>query len=269
MLFDLGDTFKLLSNSLVKLSNDLPFITRYFKALGLASAYNNLINITDKKTITHPEVQRVPEMRTLILEHLRANADQHIDIDSETIFNETVIGNPADLRSWQNAGYKTRRTPSNYENRLRYWVAIYDEADLLKITGEALPEGHASSGRVKSKDGQVVTYEDVIAERINNYSFTVQEVPFWYPLNYGTMFGANPGYPNVAGLHFVEDAEKQIPRYLNKFSQYLEDYLLDSINRISDGQERMPLQSWIRKNIRFGKEYMSSARIADVLTREE
>lgn len=258
----------------------------YFRALALIECYNKLIEFADSRTQQHPEVQRVPELRTVLLAHLMANADRHIDTRTERIFNPLILGSPKSLRDWQESGWRTKRSSANYKRRLDYWKAIYDEAPLIHqqrvrsggdlfgdIVQQAVFSTRRISRRVKDLQGNIshkdVSYEQIIAERNANYSATSELVPWWEALNYGTAFTGVAGYPNVAGLHFVEDAEKLVPstinRYLNLFEAYIADVFVQ--DRIITSNEIMyDVERWIRPFIRSGNEYVPAADLARIVT---
>jgi hypothetical protein len=80
-----------------------------------------------------------------------------------------------------------------------------------------------------------VHYENVIHDRIANYTASDTLVPWWEVLNYGTVINGAAGYPNVPGLHFVEDAERLVPATLSKYVRIFEDVLLDTFDRPLSG----------------------------------
>ncbi len=254
----------------------------YFRALALAECYNKLIEFADHRTQQHPEVQRVPALRTVLLAHLISNADRHIDVRTERVFNPLLLGSPKSLREWQESGWRTKRSAANYRRRLKYWEALYDEApiihqervrsgtDIFSERGAIYRRGKNVEKRVKNLTGDItkekVTYEQVIAARNTNYSATSELVPWWEALNYGTAFTGIAGYPNVAGLHFVEDAEKLVPstirKYFNLFDAYVDHAFSAEIkNPIYD------IERWVNANMRLsGDEYVPLTELARIKT---
>ena len=261
----------------------------YFHALALAEAYNNLILLTDERTQQHPEVQRVPSLRYILLQHFYENADRHINIQRGTIFDDALLGGPRTLKEWQDAGYHTRRSQANYDKRLRYWRAIYDNAPLTfqnqvqsqedifsakrtyqstfiaplskkERKGLAKPKVRIP-GRVQ-RNGQDVTYEDVIRSRDARYGSSEQLVPWWRALNYGT---GGQGYPVSTGLHFVEDAERAIPQYIDKYMAYFESFISDIIdNENISGDDIFTVESWAKAHVILGPEYIPSFDLARI-----
>lgn len=258
----------------------------YFRALALADCYNKLIEFADERTQQHPEVQRVPELRTLLLSHLIKNADRHIDARTERIFNPLLLGSPKSLREWQESGFRTKRTAANYNRRLAYWKAIYDEAPLIhqvKVTsGDDLFSGGIAyqskfstkriSRRQKTLAGTIehhdISYEDIIHARNTNYSATNELVPWWEVLNYGSTFAGLAGYPSTPGLHFVEDAEKLVPtairRALSLFDQYM-DYVF-SLRGFTKGSAMLNIEQWASTKISSNNQYIPAADLARILT---
>ena len=244
----------------------------YFKILALVESYNMLIKFVSERTQTHPEVVRVPELRDILLDHLYTNADDHIDIAAESIFNIHIVGTDSTVRHWQEVGYPMKRTPKNYSKRLEYWKAIYT-GEAVKVNERQKKEkNHKMSPRtgenifgpvveynkpvayevhVKDRSGKIVTYEDVIKSRNEKFSATKKLVPFWIPLNYGTDSGVQAGYPAVPGLHFVEDAERTIPSNIAKYAALFELFMVDMLDNYekinSDGFSAV--EQWSKRHI--------------------
>jgi hypothetical protein len=248
----------------------------YFHALALAVSYNHLIELADTRTQTHPEVQRVPSLRYILLEHLYNNADRHINLQRDTIFDDSLLGGPRTLREWQDAGYHTSRTASNYGKRFRYWQAIYDDAPVQQqqqridttpgdifggVTTVSAPSRVLTRPRSRAT-GQIVTYEDVIRNRDVRYGATAQLVPWWRSLNYGT---GGQGYPVTGALHFVEDAERRVPATLTQYAEYFEQFVNDVFNNDTLTQDDIhTVESWARQHIQLGAEYIPSFDIARI-----
>ncbi len=275
-----------LRDRLLSVKSTIQYAGDYFRALALAECYNKLIEFADERTQQHPEVQRVPELRSILLLHLISNAERHIDVRTERIFNPLLLGGPKSLRDWQEAGFRTKRTASNYNRRLRYWKAIYDEAPIINQV--KVPSGNEIFGaggsvyqsrfstkkvalRVKDLEGNIshqdVSYEDVIHNRNANYSATSKLVPWWEVLNYGSTFAGLAGYPNTAGLHFVEDAEKLVPATLQQYLGMFDRFINDALDRT----ERDPIsniETWVASNrtVFSNNKYIPTADLARVLT---
>lgn len=208
---------------------------QYFKALALVDSYNQLIRLADERLNTHPEVARVPELKTILINHLTTQYTKHIDVRNEKIFNPNILGSEFALRQWQDAGYRTRarRTSKNYYKRLQYWKSIYDNQPMkvpistsnenmgtatLKKRSSSFPRtGDDIFGgvqgtlfyevRVKDRSGSIITYEDVIRKRNLGFGAATNTlIPFWVVFNYGSDVGIQPGYPATPGLHFVDAA---------------------------------------------------------------
>jgi len=260
----------------------------YFHALALAEAYNLMISYADTRSREHPEVQRVPELRNILLQHFFENADRHINIRAGTIFNEQILGGPNTVREWQEAGYHARRSSANYEKRLRYWKSIYDGAPVIfQQRIPAQEEIFSTSGRIyqatflspQSKDpkkqgqaniprratnratGNLVTYEDVIHSR--NTQYGAQLVPWWRLLNYGT---GGKGYPISPALHFVEDAERQVPAIIQKYMDLFETFVSDIFDDENlTGDDQLTVESWVRGRINIGPEYVPAFDVARII----
>jgi hypothetical protein len=245
----------------------------FFHALALAVAYNYLIELTDTRTQSHPEVQRVPALRYVLLEHLYNNAERHIDLRRDSIFDDSLLGGLRTLREWQDAGYHTRRSASNYQRRLDYWKAIYDNAPIRKqqrvsvnpnnIFGGVTTVYKADDKAVRKKDpntGNYITYEEVIHKRNARYNATDQLVPWWHSLNYGT---GGQGYPTVGALHFVEDAERRVPSLLSLYADYFEQFITDIFDSETLTQDDiLTVESWAKGHIQLGPEYVPSFDLA-------
>lgn len=245
----------------------------YFHALALADAYNNLIALTDERTQQHPEVQRVPSLRYTLLQHLYDNAERHINLQTSTIFNDSLLGGPRTLREWQDAGYHTSRTTKNYDRRLAYWQSLYDDAPVQKqervgnnsddlfagVTTRSMPDKKRTRIRNKVTDAPV-TYEEVILRRDTRYGETAQLVPWWRALNYGT---GGQGYPISPALHFVEDAERQVPIYLDKYSALFEQFISDTFDDDDlTSDDIATVESWVRQRVKLDAEYIPSFDLA-------
>lgn len=250
----------------------------YFKALALADRYNYLIQLVEDRTNTHPEVVRVPELKEILINHLVQYYAKHIDVQSEQIFNPTVVGGESALRLWQEAGYRprTKRTPKNYFQRLRYWKSIYDNEPMrvnLDVSNEAMgtatlkkrkyPLDRAGEDlfgplqqklyyeiRVKDRSGTIVTYESVIRQRNAGFGGATNKlVPFWIPLNYGSDAGMQPGYPPTPGLHFIEDAERTIPKALSAMADKFPDFMLYVLDTDTKLRDFSLVQQWASTHI--------------------
>jgi hypothetical protein len=249
----------------------------YFHALALAESYNYLIELADTRTQQHPEVQRVPELRTLLLAHLMENADQHINVRNGTIFNESLLGSPRTLRDWQDAGYHIKRNAANYQSRLRYWQAIYDGAPVAfqeriqtedifapKVYQSTLisPKGKIPRRPSNKQTGALVTYEEVIHKRNARYKATL--IPWWHSLNYGT---GGQGYPVSPGLHFVEDAERtvslNVTRYIGLFDQFVSDVFADDA---LSSDTILVVESWLRRHIQITSAYIPIFDVARIIS---
>jgi len=252
----------------------------FFYALALADSYNYLIQLADERTQQHPEVQRVQSLRTILLEHFYVHVYDHINLNRGTIFNENILGGPRTLREWQDAGYHTNRTASNYERRLRYWRAIYDNApvtfesrvpsneNLFSTTEKVYQSSFARvskagkvsiPGKVNDRDGKQVTYEDVILNRDTRYGETIRFVPWWRSLNYGT---GGQGYPASPALHFVEDAERAVPATLTKYAELFEQFMSDIFDDDLHEDDQLVVESWVKAHISPSKQYLPSVEIA-------
>lgn len=252
----------------------------YFAGLALAVAYNNLIHLADVRTQEHTEVKRVPALRTVLLDHLMLNADRHINVNTGTIFNDSLLGGPRSLRDWQQAGYKARRSASNYEKRLNYWRALYDGAPVstqqrVNTPGDIFntQRTYQSSfitskgkipGRARTKKGAEVTYEDVILARNTGYGEVVQLVPWWHVLNYGT---GGKGYPVSPGLHFIEDAERQIPALIDEYGEYFEQFILEAFDSDTlTSDDILTVERWAYDHIQIGTQYIPAFDLARILS---
>lgn len=252
-------------------------IAGLFKAYGLVQAYQQMIYFADRGLRVHPETARVPALRDLLIDYFIENYEKHIDVPSGGILRIGEIGTAHSVRDWQQAGYATRRTKSNYARRMRYWRAIYDETDLIverKNTTPAprglsfssrrkpkqTPDRYANLGRVKDAEGNVVTYEYVITRRNAQYSATRSTIPFWFVLNYGT----RGGYPEVKGIYFVERAEREIDRHLNRALDLFDRFALDVL--IKDVEASYSVAAtWLRRYARSPHEYFNSVEAARTL----
>lgn len=255
----------------------------FFYSLALADSYNYLIQLTDERTQLHPEVQRVPSLRSILLEHFYIYAFEHIDVRRGTIFKDTLLGGPNTLREWQEAGYRTKRTAGNYERRLRYWQAIYDNAPVTFNTrvpsnNELFTEAHKTyqssfigeskgklsiPGRVK-KSGTDVTYEDVIRSRDIRYEETLKFVPWWRSLNYGT---GGQGYPVSSALHFIEDAERAVPGRISAYEKLFESFMGDVFDSDTlDDDPQFVVEAWAKVHTSPSKQYLPSIEIARQIT---
>ncbi len=236
----------------------LPFQATVFKAVGLTLSYDYMITYMVQKLRSHPEVDRVPALLDLLVEHFVTHADKHIRLSNNAqIFNQNIIGTSGSLRGWQEAGYRTKRSRANYSRRLNYWKSIYDETDLLVRQGKKkrpsqknvttrkrrtflgqYTERMVNLGRVKDRNGDIVTYAHVIELRNAGYGNVVASVPFWIPFNYGTrgvsFVGGGAGYPDVAGAFFIEKGEQRMGENLNKMLALFDQFAVD----VLDGKNR-------------------------------
>lgn len=253
----------------------------YFHALALAASYNYLIELADTRTQQHPEVQRVPSLRYILLEHFYNNADRHINLQTDSIFNDSLLGGPRTLREWQDAGYHTSRTANNYQRRLQYWQAIYDNApvqeqkrvskDPNNLFGGVYTTSENSKKKTRPKNNlktsgntNHVTYEDVIRNRDTRYGETAKLVPWWRILNYGT---GGQGYPTTGALHFVEDAERTVPARLSQYAELFESFITDVFDSDTLTQDDIhTVESWARTHVQLGAEYIPSFDLARILS---
>lgn len=250
---------------------------QFLYALALATSYNNLIQLADERTQDHPEVQRVPTLRLTLLEHLYLHVFNHINLQKGTIFDDGLLGGPRTLREWQEAGYHTSRSAANYPKRLRYWKSLYDGAPVTFQQQVNTPGNVFSTQRTyqssfispKSKipgrvqrNGADVTYEDVIRSRDTRYAETVQLVPWWRILNYGT---GGQGYPVSPALHFVEDAERAVPGNVAVYMGLFEQFVSDTFDNESDDTQ-LNIEKWAQTHIKLDKEYIPSFDIARRIT---
>jgi hypothetical protein len=180
----------------------------------LLRSHLKLVDYLRIGTINHPEVQRAPILLNALIDNIAENSDRHINVAAKQIFNEDVAGSFSEIRLWQEAGYQTRRTESNYYQRLKIWKAIYEDVPLLKKRADGSYKEIDITGRYD------VSYESVIEARISNY----KRVPYWRLLNYGTDIGPLSGYPNVRGIHFLEKAQATIPANLQLAESYIIKY---------------------------------------------
>ena len=233
MFEDISVVVRDLRTHITAVGRNVEFAGSFFYALALTTSYNYLIQLTDERTQQHPEVERVPSLRLILLDHLYAYALQHINLQRGTIFDDGLLGGPRTLREWQEAGYHTRRSAANYEKRLRYWKALYDGAPItfqqrVESPGDIFSAGRAyqasflpsKSSKIPSvptnkQSGLAVTYEDVIRSRDVRYNETIRLVPWWRALNYGT---GGQGYPSTGALHFIEDGERSVPSNIAYYS---------------------------------------------------
>lgn len=284
----LGDLRKRLEN----VSQSVYDYGYYFKALALADSYNFLIKLADERTSQHPEVVRVPEMREILLQHLRTSYNQHINLEHEQIFNPTILGGEFALRQWQEAGYrpKARRTTKNYYTRLQYWKSIYDNQPMrvqlasankkygtATLTNKSSPWprtgedifGPAQSRlyyevRVKDRSGQIITYEDVIAKRNLGFGATTNKlIPFWIVLNYGSDFSIQPGYPVTPALHFIEDAERTIVPNTAKMADAFSEFMLYILEAEDTARTDFTIvEAWARSNVKLTQGTLDPSAVA-------
>jgi hypothetical protein len=179
-------------------------------------SFLKLVDFLRIGTINHPEVQRAPILLSALEANLAENVDRHVNIKAHTIFSEDIAGNFDEIRSWQEAGYSTERTASNYPKRLKIWKAIYDDVPIIR---------NLKGGRAKEIDitGRYdVSYESIIEARMSYAGG--DRVPYWHLLNYGTDIGPLSGYPSVRGIHFLEKAQATIPGNLALAEDHLVRY---------------------------------------------
>lgn len=265
---------------LTNMSFSLREYAAYFKALALADRYNYMLQLMDERAGQHPEVTRVPQLKTLLLQYFIQNYATHINVREERIFNPGALGTLMTLQQWQEAGYRTRskRTTKNYYQRLQYWKSIYDNQPMrvhidvsnkamgtatlkkqkypLPRTGDDIFGGRQQSLfyeiRVKDRSGNIITYEDVIEKRNLGFGAATNKlVPFWLPLNYGSDAGLQPGYPPTPGLHFIEDAERTIPRALSDMSSHFPRFMLYLLDNETTARDFTIAERWSSENIRL------------------
>lgn len=223
---------------MVGLLGDTPKISRFFLALALAESYVAMIKLMVERASTHPEVTRVPGMLDVLLEHFQTYPLDHINVDKQQIFNKRFVGTIQHLEAWQQAGYPLERGDADYDERVEIWRAIWKGVEVERKVSRTYKNGkrreYTWTFKPKSRYGshEDADYETIINTRNENYSEIVRYIPFWLPLNEGTgSVGSNPGYPAVAGLHFVDIAEqgisKNVSRYIDLFSEFMAEQLME------------------------------------------
>jgi len=247
---------------------ELPNISNYIKAVCLLIAYNTMIRLADTRMSNHPEAIRAPSLRYAIVGHFTRFVTRHVSLSQNRIFDDLVLsGSNRLLQSWQESGYRTRRTANNYRTRLVYWQAIFDESQPIiakRVPSKSEDVMSKPHYRIKVLDrvrrhGKIVTYEDVIYDRNSRFAEVVELVPFLMPFNYGTSFGSRPGYPNVPGLHFIEDAERSLSNWLRIGRAWLDEYLLDTFinNKSTSSDVYGNLLNWVSAKRPKHEEYIS------------
>ncbi len=179
-------------------------------------SFLKLIDYLRVGTINHPEVQRAPILLQALEANLAENADRHINVKAHSIFSEDIAGSFDEIRSWQETGYATERTTSNYPKRLKIWRAIYDDVPIVRNLKDGGSKEIDITGRYD------VSYESIIEARMSYAGG--DRVPYWHLLNYGTDIGPLSGYPSVRGIHFLEKAQATIPGNLALAEEHLTKY---------------------------------------------
>ena len=270
--------FDFLTRELEELKDDVYFIKRlatfaadYFEARSLAVAYNRLIEYADDGMRQHPEAQRVPNLRYILLEHFILYADKHIRVQDGRIFNPAVLGSPMSLGDWQEAGYHTKRTTSNYPRRLRYWKAIFDQepvkVETSRTTGEDIfgpvSKMIESRGRTPS-----ITYAEVIERRNAYYGDVTKNVPWWMVFNYGSNAFGRAGYPSYPGILFIERAEQQVSsirsQHLTAFDRMMGEALSSSDVYIGASEETF-VSAWAKSHLPRVESYIDPDDMAMTL----
>jgi hypothetical protein len=247
------------------------FAPDYFRALGLVWAYQYMIKLIEKGAREHKEFRRVPAFRTMLVQHFIENWDKHIDVATGQIFSATTVGTIHALKMWQQVGHPMRRTKKNYSARLRAWKAIYDNKNLVVPNKDYEPKSSSHDlfseaddrnrkrqekkrfielGRVKDKEGNIVTYELVIKKRNARFgNATRSEIPFWIVLNYGAggLQGEYPGYPAIPGVFFVEKAEQQVDFYQLKALEWYERFALEVLTNEKQGAKISDAYRWVKR----------------------
>lgn len=234
-------------------------VINYFHALALLLAYVNMITIFFEKAQGHPEVRRVPEILSTIFEHFQEYVLAHINVRKDQIFNRGFVGTIGELSEWQQAGYPLDRSEDTYDRRIDIFKAIWRGTTVtLRIKrvssrGTIWYQNITFRPRNMDRFDPPVTYEDVIRARDANYGGLVRYIPMWLPLNYGTgSLGGDPGYPAIPGLHFIDVAEQEVPRYLAQAEQWIDRYfteMLDTDTQIISEDD------WARSNINITNTY--------------
>jgi hypothetical protein len=265
------------SRGIRKLSDSVTLYGHYFKALALVDAYNLLISYADERMNGHPEVARMPELRDVLLKHLYDNPHKHIDLATNRIFNHILLGTESTVRQWQNAGYPMNRTPGNYGKRYLYWQSIYTgqpvKVPIARSKKKTSPKPRTGKDifssdphytqqalyyevQVKDRSGSIVTYEDVIQKRNTRFGVNPNGlIPYWVVLNYGSDRGSQPGFPATPGLHFVEDAEREVPSKLSLYAHLFERFMVDSLDMIEDISDNdfTHVDTWAKSNVNLNK----------------
>lgn len=247
-MFDFVTRYK---NKLLQMRNDVDFTAKYFYSLALVRAYADMVELFASRIKGHPEVARVPELASIMMEHFQTYPSQHIDIYKDQIFNREFVGTISTLKDWQQAGYPLDRSPDNYSWRVTVFEAIWRQVP-IRITVTAV----SKRGKVYSfpvvfrprnmKQFVIATYEDIIRSRNSNFGNVVRTIPMWLPFNYGTAgLEGDPGYPNVPGLHFVDIAEQLIVVRRQQTNALLKQYYSETF---SDTDTYIDARDWARSH---------------------
>ncbi len=244
-------------NRVLALSIVLPAIGRYFHALALAESYITMVRTFMERAVSHPEIIRTPAMLDVLLEHFQTYPLEHIDLSKEHIFNEEFVGTRSHLEAWQEAGYSMDRSDEDYDWRVLIWQHLWNGTPIVTHVTQTSKHGKTwtydweftPKHRTNHTDGSV---DETMNARMANYSSVLRYVPYWLPLNDGTgAIGANPGYPAVDGLHFVDIGTQSIPRNNERYLLLLQRCLAD----IMDAEEVTDIlaftQQWVKAKLPY------------------
>ena len=236
-MFDLFHTQK---QRLYEIRDTVQRTSRYFHALALARAYADMVDLMMLRLRGHPEVARVPDLLTVMLEHFQLYPQEHINVETDTIFNRSSVGTIATLEEWQQAGYPLERGEDTYARRVLMFEAIWRQVPVTLVVqrvskrGKPFKQRVTFQPRVQESPYPVATYENIIASRNAQYASLVRTIPMWLPLNYGTAgLGTNPGYPSVPGAHFVDVAEQLVQVRKGQTRALITRYYADALRTFS------------------------------------
>lgn len=261
-MFSFLDEFK---DHLRKLRELLPTLATYFRAMALVEVYAGMVKDVETRGAHHREVLRVPEYVDLLREHLYRYGADHIRLDTNRIWNEEFVGTIDHLEAWQAAGHATLRTDTNHARRKHIWKSIWEGTTaVVRVKRTATRRGTSVvfwqnvtfRPRYQQHPYDVITAEEVVRKRHEEYEGTVRYIPFWLPLEYGT--GRVPGgragggYPAVGGFHFISTAEQRIPRTLTKYTQLLERYLADVLTADDAAPTLDHAEAWLKRHVTLG-----------------
>lgn len=222
------------------LDNDIYRIVRFYYGLAHAQAYVHMVRVLTERAPGHPEIMRVPELLDILLEHFQTFPLEHIDIQRNQIFDENFVGTIVELEAWQQAGYPLERSYDDYDRRVEIFRAIWLQKPVTITISRTSKKGKQYFQKLKFNPLNIdVSYETVIAARNERYGELIRYIPFWLPLNYGTTFEVNSGYPVVEGLHFVDLAERALPRYIGRSLAMLEEFLASYLININESDSAL------------------------------